>query len=158
AFIKNNGVRGSQLRFLTPGPYKIHPLLFNVTPVGRTVVPEGMVGLVSAADGEPLEKGQLLGKHVSGHNNFQNAETFLKNKGQKGPQVDFLRPGTYNIHTGMFTVQIVKATVIPQGSIGIVEAKDGKPMGNDDVVAKTPEMALHESFQDGQKFLDNNGF
>lgn len=157
AFLNEGGVRGSQLRFLTPGQYKVHPGLFKVTPVERIVVPEGKIGQVSSEEGEQLPEGELVAKRIKDHNNFQNAETFIKNGGQKGPQVDFLRPGTYNIHTGVFKVKIVDAVIIPNGKIGVVEARAGKAMGHDDVVAATPAMDLHQSFQDGQAFLTNGG-
>lgn len=158
AFLTKGGIRGAQLRYITPGQYKIHPDLFKVTPVKRTIIPQGHIGLITARDGAPLTEGQLLGKRVEGHNNFQNAETFIKAGGQRGPQVDFLRPGEYNVHTGIFHVEIVKFTVIENGKVGVVEAKAGKPMAKDDVVALTPDMDLHQSFQDGQLFLDNGGF
>ncbi len=44
-----------------------------------------------------------------------------------------------------------------ENQIGIVEAKDGLPMSTDDVVAATPEMKFHNSYQDGQAFLDEGG-
>lgn len=157
AFLTEGGIRGAQLRYITPGQYKIHPDLFRVTLVKRTVVPQGHIGLVVARDGAPLAEGQLLGRRVDGHNNFQNAETFIKSGGQRGPQVDFLRPGEYNIHTGVFHVGVVPFTVVENGQIGVVEAKAGRPMAKDDVVAVTPDMDLHQSFQDGHLFLEVGG-
>lgn len=52
----------------------------------------------------------------------------MKNGGQKGPQVDILRPGTYNIHTGMFKVEIREAVSVGDGQIGVVESLGGEPM------------------------------
>lgn len=157
AFLQNGGIRGKQLRFLTNGTFKIHPLMFRLELIEKTIIPEGSIGVVTAADGAQLVEGQLLGKRVAGHDNFQKGETFLQNGGQKGPQVDFLRPGTYNIFSDMFKVEIRKAIQIPENQIGVVEAKAGAPMGAGDVVAATPEMGLHMSFQDAQAFLDNGG-
>ncbi len=156
-FLTNGGIRGKQLRFLTNGTFKIHPYMFQVVMIEKTVVPEGSIGVVTAADGASLIQGQLLGQRAADHDNFQKGETFLKNGGQKGPQIDFLRPGTYNIFSDMFRVQIVPAIQIKENSIGIVEAKSGEPMGKDDVVAGTPEMSLHMSYQDGQAFLTSGG-
>lgn len=157
AFLQNGGIRGKQLRFLTNGTFKIHPLMFRLEPIEKTIIPEGSIGVVTAADGAPLAEGQLLGKRVAGHDNFQKGETFLQNGGQKGPQVEFLRPGTYNIFRDMFNVEIRKAVQIPENQIGVVESRAGAPMGAGDVVAATPEMGLHMSFQDAQAFLDNGG-
>jgi regulator of protease activity HflC (stomatin/prohibitin superfamily) len=154
-FLSNNGIRGKQLRFLTNGTFKIHPFLFKVTKIKKTFIPEGSIGVVTAADGASLPQGMLLSHSVEGHDNFQKAETFLKNGGQKGPQIDFLRPGTYNINTEIFKVEIRSAVQVGENEIGVVEARDGMPMNPNDVVVQTPEN--HANFQDGQKFLDNGG-
>lgn len=154
-FLRNGGIRGKQLRFLTNGTFKINPYLFKVTKIKKTFIPEGKIGVVTAADGEPLSTGQLLGHSVEGHVNFQRADQFLKNGGQKGPQIDFLRPGSYNINTEMFRVEIHEAVNIGENEIGVVEARDGLPMERTEVVVHTPEG--HNNFQDGQKFLNNKG-
>jgi regulator of protease activity HflC (stomatin/prohibitin superfamily) len=155
AFLTNGGIRGKQLRFLTNGTFKIHPYLFKITKIEKTFIPEGKIGVVTAADGASLAQGQLLGKSVMNHDNFQNAEIFYANNGEKGPQIDFLRPGTYNINTEIFQVEIHDAITILENEIGVVDARDGLPMEKGDVVVATPEG--HNNFQDGQKFLDNGG-
>jgi len=155
AFLKCGGIRGKQLRFLTNGTFRVHPDLFKVTKIKKTHILEGKIGVVTATDGAPLKVGQLLGRSIEGHDNFQKPELFLNQNGEKGPQIDFLRPGTYNINTEVFSVEIRDAVQILENEIGIVEARDGQPMLRDEVVVKTPEH--HNHFQDGQKFLDNGG-
>ena len=59
-----------------------------------TVIPPGKVGIVTASDGDQLDAGRLHGKAVQGHRNYQDAEQFIANRGQKGPQVEILTPGT----------------------------------------------------------------
>lgn len=157
SFLKRGGIRGKQLRFLTNGTFKIHPKLFQVSKIRKTRIPEGKIGVVTAADGASLGQSQLLGKRVPGHDDFQKAEVFLKNNGQKGPQIDFLRPGTYNIFADMFHVELADAVVIGESQIGVVDARDGLPMSKEDVVAPTPDVTTHNSFQDGQAFLANGG-
>jgi len=154
-FLQSGGIRGKQLRFLTNGTFKIHPGLFKVTKIAKTLVPEGKIGVITAADGAPLAAGQLLGRSVPDHDNFQKAEAFLRNGGQKGPQIDFLRPGTYNINTEIFAVQIADAVRIGENEIGIVDARDGLAMARSDVVVHTPDDV--NGFQDGQLFLDKGG-
>lgn len=154
-FLVKGGMRGKQLRFLTNGTFKIHPHLFRITKIKKTLIPEGKIGVVTAADGATLLPGQLLGKSVENHDNFQNAEIFYTSQGQKGPQIDFLRPGTYNVNTEIFQIEIHDAITIGENEIGVVEAKDGEPMGKGEVVVATPEG--HNNFQNGQKFLDNGG-
>ncbi len=77
AFIKQGGVKGIQLRTLPPGLWPIHPYLFRVSVAKTTVIPQGKVGIVIAADGAPLDAGRLLGKAIQGHISFQNAELFV---------------------------------------------------------------------------------
>jgi uncharacterized membrane protein YqiK len=154
-FLQSGGIRGKQLRFLTNGTFKINPGLFKVTKIAKTLVPEGKIGVITAADGAPLAAAQLLGRSVPDHDNFQKAEAFLRNGGQKGPQIDFLRPGTYNINTEIFAVEIADAVRIGENEIGIVDARDGLAMARSDVVVHTPDEV--NAFQDGQLFLNKGG-
>src|SRR5262245_17887943 len=133
AFIKQGGVKGIQLRTLPPGLWLIHPYLFRVSITKTTVVPQGKVGIITVADGGPLDPGRLLGKAIKGHRNFQDAEQFIASGGQKGPQVEILTPGTYRIlqpsvpleggqeqKPGLFTVRLYDATIISENQIGLV--------------------------------------
>jgi uncharacterized membrane protein YqiK len=168
AFIKQGGVKGIQLRTLPPGKWAIHPYLFRVSIAQSTVVPPGKVGVITAADGAPLDQGRLHGKAIGHHKNFQDAEAFIYNGGQKGPQVEILTPGTFRIHTqsvsaenssdtmaGLFTVRLFDATVITENQIGLVEALDGAPLDPRDYVA-TP-IAGHDNFQDSNTFITAGG-
>src|SRR5215218_700508 len=133
AFIKQGGVKGIQLRTLPPGKWAIHPYLFRVSIANSTAIPQGKVGVITAADGAPLDPGRLHGKAIEKHKNFQDAEAFVYNGGQKGPQVEILTPGTYRIHTesissedtsvqaGLFNVRLFDATMITENQIGLVE-------------------------------------
>ena len=149
AFIKQGGVKGIQLRTLPPGLWPIHPYLFRVSVAKATMVPQGKVGVITAADGAPLDPGRLLGKAIDDHRNFQDAEQFIASGGQKGPQVDILTPGIYRILTqsirsnggtetkpGLFNVRLFDATVINENQIGLVEALDGAPLNPRDYVAE----------------------
>ena len=168
AFIKRGGVKGIQLRTLPPGLWPIHPYLFRVSVAKATVVPQGKVGVVTAADGGPLDPGRLLGKAITDHRNFQDAEQFIASGGQKGPQVDILTPGVYRILTqstaleggtdvkpGLFTVRLFDATGISENQIGLVEALDGAPLNPRDYVAESFEG--HDNFQDGHEFIGRGG-
>src|SRR5712671_6306497 len=168
AFIKQGGVKGIQLRTLPPGLWPIHPYLFRVSVAKTTVIPQGKVGVIIAADGASLDPGRLLGKSVAGHLSFQNAELFVSAGGQRGPQVDILTPGTYRILTqsnpieggsdakpGLFTVRLFDATVINENQIGLVEALDGSQLNPGDYVAES--IPGHDNFQDGHEFIDTNG-
>ncbi|HEV2828033.1 MAG TPA: SPFH domain-containing protein [Pyrinomonadaceae bacterium] len=168
AFIKQGGVKGIQLRTLPPGLWPIHPYLFRVSVGKTTVIPQGKVGVIIAADGASLDAGRLLARAVDGHISFQNAELFVSAGGQRGPQVDILTPGTYRILTqsspfeggsdvkpGLFTIRLFDATVINENQIGLVEALDGSPLNPGDYVAES--VAGHDNFQDGHEFINGKG-
>ncbi|PYS72330.1 MAG: hypothetical protein DMF69_07885 [Acidobacteria bacterium] len=168
AFIKRGGVKGIQLRTLPPGLWPIHPYLFRVSVAKATLVPQGKVGVVISADGDPLDPGRLLGKAITEHRNFQDAEQFIACGGQKGPQVDILTPGVYRILTqsgpmdgtndakpGLFTIRLFDSTVINENQIGLVEALDGAPLNPKDYVAES--FAGHDNFQDGHEFIGKGG-
>jgi uncharacterized membrane protein YqiK len=168
AFIKQGGVKGIQLRTLPPGLWPIHPYLFRVSIAKATVIPQGKVGVITAADGDPLDPGRLLGKAITNHRNFQDAEQFIAAGGQKGPQVDILTPGVYRILTqsgpidgttdakpGLFMIRLFDATVINENGIGLVEALDGAPLNPRDYVAES--IPGHDNFQDGHEFIGSGG-
>ncbi len=167
AFIHRGGVKGIQMRTLPPGYWPIHPYLFRVSIAKATMIPQGKVGVVTAADGEPLEAGRLLGLSVNEHRNFQDAEQFIASGGQKGPQIDILTPGTYRILTnsisledqsvkpGIFTVHLFDASIINENQIGLVEALDGAALNQRDYVA-TP-VDGHDNFQTGHEFIKRGG-
>jgi len=168
AFIKQGGVKGIQLRTLPPGLWPIHPYLFRVSVAKTTVIPQGKVGVIIAADGASLDPGRLLARAVDGHLSFQNAELFVGSGGQRGPQVDILTPGTYRILSqsipleggsevkpGLFTIRLFDATVINENEIGLVEALDGSPLNPGDYVAES--VAGHDNFQDGHEFINGKG-
>ncbi|HKG21218.1 MAG TPA: SPFH domain-containing protein [Blastocatellia bacterium] len=168
AFIKRGGVKGIQLRTLPPGLWPIHPYLFRVSIAKVTVIPQGKVGILMAADGAPLDSGRLHGKAIEGHRNFQDAEKFIAAGGQKGPQVEILTPGTYRIlvdsiplegdserKPGLFTIRLYDATLIAENQIGLVEALDGAPLDPRDYVATPVEG--HDNFQDSNEFIRRGG-
>lgn len=174
AFLTSGGQKGTQLRILPPGLWPIHPYLFKVSVAPVTVIPPGKVGVVTARDGKPLGQGRLLAQAVEGHDNYQDPEKFLSAGGQRGPQVQVLTPGTYRImrdsgatsdgddgrssrrvFAGLFEVQMADATTIAENEVGLVEALDGAPLDPNDYVA--PSVPGHNSFQEGEKFINANG-
>ena len=119
------------------------------------IVDQDQVGLVESIDGLPLHPGQIFARRVADHNSFQDGVAFLRNGGQKGPQVDILPPGKYRINTYLFHVRLVPATTILPGSVGIVSARDGGPIPSGRLLAQ--KTTGHDSFQDGERFLQNGG-
>ena len=154
-FRKNGGQKGPQTEVLPPGVYRIHPHLFKVTHAAAVIIAKGEVGMVTAQDGAPIPMGRLLAQSVPGHSNYENGEAFLKNGGQKGPQIDVLLPGTYRINLNLFRVQIAPAVVIEANMVGLVSALDGIPLPDREYVACP--ISGHNDYQDGSAFLTKQG-
>lgn len=155
AFLLNGGQKGPQTDTIPPGTYRINTRIFKITSVSAVYIPEEDIGFVEASDGIPIPAGKIYGQSVGGHSSYQDAETFLANGGQKGPQTDFIPPGTYRINTKLFKVSLLPITQIPQGSIGLVTATDGQPIDSGRLLAKS--IGDHNNFQDGTAFLLKGG-
>ncbi|HQQ63202.1 MAG TPA: SPFH domain-containing protein [Pseudomonadales bacterium] len=126
AFLSNGGQRGPQIDILLPGTYRINTDLFKVALRDATVIPASKVGLITALDGDPLPNQEFVARHIDGHADYQNASAFLEGKGQRGPQLDVLRPGTYYINPLMFDVALDDVTEIERGQVAVIVSNVGK--------------------------------
>lgn len=149
------GEIGIQARVLQPGLHFLTPFLYRVQKDDMLVVAEDEVGIIEAIDGLPLDPGRIFGRRVLNHDSFQDGEAFLRNGGQKGPQVDILPPGKYRINTYLFRVRTEPALIVPQGQVGVVVARDGQPMTTGRLLAHKVEG--HQAFQDGEAFIAAGG-
>jgi uncharacterized membrane protein YqiK len=149
-----NGEAGYQADTLPPGLHLgLWPWQYEVQLVKFCTVPPGKVGCVEACDGEPLPSGRIVAQLVS-CDSFQDARVFLQNKGQRGPQMGVIPPGTYRINTLLFTITLADAILVPPGQIGVIEARDGKPLTDGRVIARHVEC---DSFQDAPAFIAGGG-
>jgi uncharacterized membrane protein YqiK len=170
--IAKRGQIGVQAETLRPGLYFKFVLLWQVLKAGITEVGPDQIATVEAIDGQPLPPGRFTGDSVD-CNKFQDGEAFLINGGKKGQQVDILTPGQYRINTYLFKVTVKPATVIGSESTGLVTAEDGTPLPSDFIIAPEPDRSAepsltteqinpkardHRHFQDGQAFIDSNGY
>ena len=130
AFLENNGQKGPQAAFLTPGSYRINNFLFEVEMVPITQVQENKVGIITTLDGEPLDKGEIAGSSVEGHKNFQDPIAFINAGGRKGLQEDVILAGTYYLNPWFVLVEQVDMIYIPIGYVGVVNSFVG-PEGKD---------------------------
>jgi uncharacterized membrane protein YqiK len=125
AFVANGGQRGPQIDLILPGRYRLNFDMFKVDLMGAAVVEANQVGLVTAKDGQPLPVGELVAATVTGHNDFQDASSFLASGGQRGPQFDLLKPGTYYINPLMFDVKLDNVAVIQRGEVAVLVSNVG---------------------------------
>ncbi|BAZ31836.1 von Willebrand factor type A [Cylindrospermum sp. NIES-4074] len=153
AFIQNGGQRGKQRAILRTGTYWINTELFSVEKREATRIAKDKVGIVEARDGKPLPPGRTFGKVVE-CNSFQDPKNFINNGGESGKQLAILTAATYYINTDMFKVERFPCVRIQAGQIGLVRARDGKPLSLGRTFGKVVEC---NSFQDAQAFLNNGG-
>ena len=126
AFINNGGQKGPQIDILLPGTYRINTELFNLEILDATIIPANKVGLVTALDGAPLPEDEYVAKSVTGHSDYQDASKFLESGGQRGPQYDVLRPGTYYINPMMFKVELDDVAIVERGQVAVVVSNVGE--------------------------------
>jgi uncharacterized membrane protein YqiK len=134
-FLNNGGARGRQTAFITAGSYRINSMLFDISITEMVRIQESMVGIVTALDGMPIEEGQIAGKLVDGHNNFQNFDVFLQSGGNRGLQPQVILAGSYNLNPWAVQLEETPMTEIPIGYVGVVISyigKEGKDLTGSD--------------------------
>lgn len=119
-FLRNGGQKGRQAAYLTPGTYRINSFLFDITLTKMTQIKENMVGIVTTLDGAPLGEGQIAGRRIEGHKNFQDADDFLANGGNRGLQPHVILAGSYFLNSWFVHVEEIPMTEIPIGTVGVV--------------------------------------
>ena len=119
-FLNNGGQRGRQTNYITSGSYRINTLLFQVSISDMIRIQESMVGIVTTLDGLPIEPGQIAGKLVEGHNNFQDFDKFIKNGGNRGLQPQVILAGSYNLNPWAVQMEEIPMTEISIGYVGVV--------------------------------------
>jgi uncharacterized membrane protein YqiK len=133
-FLENNGQKGRQTHVITAGTYRINTFTFTITIAEMTIIHENMVGIVTALDGNPIPAGQIAGPDITGHNNFQDFDSFLQNKGCRGLQPQIILAGSYNINPWAVQIEEVPMTDVPIGHVGVVISyigDDGKDVTGD---------------------------
>jgi len=129
AFLENGGQKGRQTAFITTGSYRINTFLFEIVMADQIKIFENMVGVVTALDGEPIPIGQIAGKYVESHNNFQDFDKFLDDGGNRGLQPQVMLAGSYYINTWAIQIEQTPMTDVPIGYVGVVISyigEDGK--------------------------------
>ena len=162
------GEAGYQAATLAPGLHLGYwRWQYRILKVPVTVVPQGEIALVVAADGASIPSERILGRIVDS-DNFQDAHKFLVNGGERGRQLGLLTAGTYRINRALFCV-ITAADAPKHGMtpeqlhvfrvesdmVGIVTALDGKPIEAGEIAG--PSVPGHENFQNAQAFRESGG-
>jgi len=126
-----NGEMGVQADVLSPGWHLWYwPVVYDVTTVGLTEVPDNHVGLVKAIDGASLGDGQSFADPVDPETFqawVQDAGRFLDEGGQRGQQINVLTTGTSRIYTRLFKVEMVSWTDVEEGTVVVLRSNFGDP-------------------------------
>jgi uncharacterized membrane protein YqiK len=156
ALIAMKGEAGIQADTLAPGlHFGFWPWQYQVDLVPFATIPEGKIGTVEARDGVPLSGGRVLARQVE-CNSYQDARAFLSSKGERGPQMAIIPPGTYRINTALFTISTEDVTEIPDNKVGIVTTKEGSGLPSGEIAGRMIEG--HNMFQNGEIFVAKGGF
>lgn len=154
-FLTSGGEKGPQLATLPEGEYKINPHLFECSIIDLIEVSEDEICCIESLAGKQVQrKGGNFGSPVN-CNNFQDANAFLQNGGEKGPQIEFLLPGNYRINLFLFNARIYKIINISGGKMGLIEATDGIKIEDGHLLGT--KIDGHKTYFDGQTFINNGG-
>jgi uncharacterized membrane protein YqiK len=148
-----SGEVGIQAKILGPGLHFLIPFFQKAKKYPYVVIRDNQIGLVEAITGAPIPEGKFMAEAVE-CNTFQDGEDFLRNGGQKGPQIVILPPGEHRINPYLFKVNLQDAIKVGDNQVGIVESIAGDPIPPGRIMAKSVECNL---FQDGVTFLQNGG-
>jgi uncharacterized membrane protein YqiK len=110
---------------------------------GAVIIPQDSIGVVN-------KKYALIGK-----NRTLPDGCIIALQGEAGVQADTLAPGIhFGFYPWQYEIKIDKFVTIFEGKVGVVEARDGKPLSAGRVLARRVDC---DSFQDARKFLANGG-
>lgn len=111
--------------------------------LGIVIVPDNMIGLIT-------KKFVLWGAHKD-----LPPGRILALNGEAGDQVDALASGVhYGLWPWQYTVRNEQLTILPEGTIGVVESRDGAPLADGHIIGKHVNCDL---FQDARAFLEGGG-
>ncbi|MEY5047734.1 MAG: hypothetical protein RLZZ175_1093 [Bacteroidota bacterium] len=119
-FLLDGGQKGRQASYITAGTYRINTMLFHISVTDMVRIQESRVGIVTTLDGLPIEAGQIAGKLIEGHNNFQDFDKFIKAGGNRGLQPQVILAGSYNLNPWAIQLEEIMMTEIPIGYVGVV--------------------------------------
>ncbi|MEP6845256.1 MAG: SPFH domain-containing protein [Panacibacter sp.] len=153
--IATKGEAGFQAKSLAPGLYwGMWPWQYGVAMTPFTIIPEGKIGLAMSKDGAEIPTGRILARKVDS-DNYQDAQKFLDNGGQRGRQTAYITAGSYRINSYLFDVTITDQIIINENMLGIITALDGQPIPQGKIAGSNVEG--HNNFQDIDTFMNNGG-
>ena len=128
--IATNGEKGPQARILPPGWHPWYwPFIYDIEFADVVEIEQGMVGMLTAADGKPLPRGATYApawQEGTETEMAQNAEYFLgEGGGYRGPQTSVLSPGKYRYNPKLFKLKTTPVLTIEKAQVGVVKSNVG---------------------------------
>jgi regulator of protease activity HflC (stomatin/prohibitin superfamily) len=159
AFLEQGGQKGPQIDILLPGSYRVNTAMFSVEMRDAVVIPAQKVGMVTAKDGEPLPASEYVAKSVTGHKDFQDGAAFLSAGGQRGPQLDFLKPGTYYVNPLMFDAAFDEVLQVARGEVSVIVSNIGKDPASIGTAAGATTIRPEDRLKDGvERYVVDAGY
>lgn len=110
---------------------------------GMVIVPDDRIGLV------------IKNYVLFGANKEMKDNRIIATNGEAGMQAQSLAPGLYwSYWIWQYKIRMEPFTIVPEGQIGLIKARDGAPLNLGRILALPVEC---EKFQDAAKFLINSG-
>jgi hypothetical protein len=100
------GQKGIRREVMGEGWHLVTPVIYTAEVEDNTLVPPGKIGIVTALGGKPMPKGRVLA-----------------DEGEQGIQRQVLPPGGYRINKHGFKVDLVDATEIKPGYVGVMRRR-----------------------------------
>jgi len=128
--IATKGEKGPQADILPPGWHPwLWPIIYDVELHPVLEIEPDTVGLLSAADGQPLPTDMIYAPEWEPDQVKRMAEDaayFLGDGGgYKGPQATVLKPGNYRINPKLFKIETAPVTNVEKATVGAVKSNVG---------------------------------
>ena len=164
--IATHGEKGPQADVLAPGWQPWYwPFIYDVEKFPVIEIEAGSVGLITAADGEPLPPDTTYAPEWPSDNvklMAEDAKYFLTDGGgYRGPQTSVLKPGKYRINPKLFKLKTVAVTTIKKAEAGVVKSNVGERATGKDgekLVDRGQRGIWREPLLEGQYYLNTDAF
>ncbi|MCB2340013.1 SPFH domain-containing protein [Clostridium estertheticum] len=156
------GEAGYQPEVLRAGIHFKTPFKYKVKKVRLVTIPQGQIAYVFSRSGESLGEGQTLGKVIPESKSFQDVVGFLNNGGQKGPQRQILREGTYAFNLAQFIiitkdkVHSIFTSKAETAQIETMRSDLAKDSGFNPVIISSSKVSESYTQQDDGSEIENN--
>ena len=152
--IATEGEKGPQAEILPPGWHPWYwPFIYSIEKTQVVEIQPGMVGMLNAADGQPLPPGATYAppwEAGTERKMAQDAEFFLtEGQGYKGPQTSVLKPGKYRFNPKLFKMETAEVLNIQKAEVGVVKSNVGDAPLAGSGEAEAGERKLVDSGQRG---------